>query len=102
MGHARCRTTRGKLRTYFRTKDPDAAVQRGQALMAQFLDSNHQVLERYLGKRPTADDVEHGVRAFTGFPEPSHMLFQVGLSVEPQVRLFAVCEMVSRRNLKTV
>ncbi len=79
---AHCRTTRGKIRTYFRSKEPGVAEEEGRRLVQDLLQRNHALLEAKLGAVPTPDDLERSVRSHTGYSSLHEVYFQVALSAE--------------------
>lgn len=79
---AHCRTTRGKIRTYFRTKEHGVAEEEGRRLVQALLERNPVLLAKKLGAVPTADDLEKSVKSHTGYASLQEVYFQVALSVE--------------------
>lgn len=74
---AQCRTTRGKIRSYFRTKEPQVAEAEGQRLVWNLLETNRALLEVELGVMPTVADLKKGVREYTGHASLAELYFQV-------------------------
>ncbi|TFJ85649.1 hypothetical protein NSK_003157 [Nannochloropsis salina CCMP1776] len=79
---AHCRTTRGKIRTYFRSVEPGVAEDEGRRLVAAVVMQNAAVLQEKLGAVPTPEDLMRSVKAHTGYASLHEMYFQVALSVD--------------------
>ena len=80
---AQCRTTRGKIRSYFRIKEPGVAEEEGRRLVLDVLSRNAALLESALGCVPAPEALEALVRQHTGYASLSELCFQVALAVDP-------------------
>jgi (p)ppGpp synthase/HD superfamily hydrolase len=80
---AQCRTTRGKIRSYFRSREPGVAEEEGRRLVLDVLGRNRPLLERVLGCVPTPEALEASVRQHTGYGSLAELCFQVALAVDP-------------------
>lgn len=80
---AQCRTTRGKIRSYFRSKEPGAAEAEGRRLVLDVLERNRALLGQRLGRVPTPEALEASVRQHTGYGALAELFFQVALATDP-------------------
>lgn len=80
---AQCRTTRGKIRSYFRSKEAGVAEAEGRRLVLDVLERNRALLGERLGRVPTPEALEASVRQHTGYGALAELFFQVALATDP-------------------